>query len=145
MNGQILCIGGSESRWRSWGQSLEDNGYVVVHAINEQEARVLLQACPVDVVCIDSQLMTEVGSSEIGAELKNTRPHVPVVLVQTGNGMPPHFEEHVDVVIDESTFRSAGHWLIEELREVKFPVFVEWLESWKQRSPNDEKDAAQVC
>lgn len=42
-----------------------------------------------------------------GARLKNAYPRVPVVLIQNGSKAPPHFEEHVDVVIDESTLHTA--------------------------------------
>jgi CheY-like chemotaxis protein len=144
MNGQILCIGGDLERWANWRRELEENGYIFVQATDESEASTLLKACPVDVVCIDSQIMTESGGSEIAASLKNAAQHVPVVLVQTGNGVPQHFEERVDVVIDESTFSSVGHWLIEELRETRFPVFVEWFEAWKGRSGGNGEDGVHV-
>ena len=124
MNGQILCIGGDATRWANWGHELEEDGYLVVHASDEREASALLRACPVDVVCIDSQIMTEPGSSAIAAGLKDAPQHVPVVLVQTGDTVPVRFEERVDVVIDDSTFSSMGLWLIEELREAHFPMFV---------------------
>lgn len=48
--------------------------------------------------------MAESGRSEIATGLKNASQHVPVVLVQTGTNVPDHFEERVDVVIDESAF-----------------------------------------
>ena len=145
MNGQILCIGGDLTRWANWGRELEEDGYVVVQAADEHEASSLLKACPVDVICIDSQVMKESGGSEVAAGLKNASQHVPVVLVQTGNDVPDHFEEHVDVVIDEATFLTVGSWLIEELREVRFPMFVEWFEAWKERSSRSEEDAARVA
>lgn len=126
MNGQVLAISGDLERWANWRHELEKNGYVVVQATDEREASTLLKACPVDVVFIDSQIMTGSGGSEVSAELKNASQHVPVVLVQTGNDVPEHFEKHVDVVIDESTFSSLGHWLIEELRETRLPMFAEW-------------------
>jgi hypothetical protein len=81
--------------------------------------------------------MAESGA-EITAGLKDASPHVPVVLVQTGSSVPVHFEEHVDVVIDESTFSTVGSWLIEELREVRFPMFLEWFETWKERSRSED-------
>src|SRR5215471_15923475 len=112
MNGQVLCISGDASSWQSWERNLEDNDYVVVHAIDAGEALALLKACPVDVVCIDSRVMSKAGSSVIGAGLKEAHRHVPVVLVQTGGDVPEHFEEHVDVVVDASTFGSVGRWLI---------------------------------
>jgi CheY-like chemotaxis protein len=144
MNGQILCIGGDLERWANWRNELEENGYVFVQATDEREASRLLKACPVDVVCIDSQIITESGGSEIAASLKNAAQDVPVVLVQTGSDVPQHFEERVDVVIDESTFSSVGHWLIEELRETRFPVFVEWFEPWKERSVGIGEDGVHV-
>ena len=144
MNRKILCIGGDITRWANWRHELEQNGYVFVQTTDEREASTLLKACPVDVVCIDSQIMTQSGGSEIAASLRNAAKHVPVVLVQTGNAVPQHFEEHVDVVIDESTFSSVGHWLIEELRETRFPVFVEWFEAWKGRSGGNGEDGVHV-
>ena len=144
MNGQILCIGGDLERWANWRHELEENGYVFVQATDEREASTLLKACSVDVVCIDSEIMTESGVSEIAASLKNAAQHVPVVLVQTGNDVPQPFEERVDVVIDESTFSSVGYWLIEELRETRFPVFVEWFEAWKGRSSGKGEDGVHV-
>lgn len=145
MNGQVLCIGGDVSRWQNWERNLEDNDYTVVHAINAREALALLKACSVDVVCIDSQATTETGSLAIGAGLKDACPHVPVVLVQTAGEVPEHFEEHVDVVIDESTFASVGRWLIEELHEMRFPLFVEWFDEWKQRSNANKADSVYVA
>jgi len=140
MNGQILCIGGDFERWANWRHELEEKGYVFVQATDEREASTLLKACRVDVVCIDSQIMAESGGSEIAASLKHAAQHAPVVLVQTGDAVPQHFEERVDVVIDESTFSSVGHWLIEELRETRFPVFVEWFEAWEGRSGGNSDD-----
>lgn len=135
MNAQILCIGGRAARWHKWGADLEADGYVVVHAPDETEAVELLKAAPVAVVCIDSCMMAGAGRSPLGSRLKNAHPRVPVVLIQAGSEAPPHLWECVDVVIDESTFTKMGHWLIEELREVRFPLFVEWFEKWKQRRP----------
>ena len=100
----------------------------------------MLKACPVDVVCIDSQIMTESGGGlEVSVDLKNASQHVPFVLVQTGNDAAEHFEEHVNVVIDESMSSSVGHWLIEELRETRLPMFAEWFEAWKERSGSNGK------
>jgi len=145
MNGQILCIGGDATRWQNWGHELEESDCVVVHAANEREASTLLKACAVDVVCIDSKLMADSGGVEIAADLKGASSHVPVVLVQTGSNVPEHFEGPVDVVIDESMFSAVGSWLIEELREARFPMFVEWFEAWKKRSADHGNDVVQVC
>ena len=144
MNGQVLCIGGDVTRWANWGRELEENGYLVVQAADEQEASTLLRTCPVDVICINSQVMNESGGSEIAMGVNAASQHVPVVLVQTGSAVPKHFEEHVDVVIDESTFLTVGSWLIEELREIRFPMFVEWFEAWKERSSSTEENALRV-
>jgi len=69
------------TRWQSRGYELEENDTVIVHAADEWEASTLLKACRVDVRCIDSKLMAESGGAEITADLKDTSPHVPVVLV----------------------------------------------------------------
>ena len=145
MKARILCVGGSAARWQDWGRDLEADGYVVVHASDETEAAELVRASPVDVVCIDSRAMGDGGSSVLGTRLRTAQPRVPVVLIQSGSKVPPRFEEQVDVVFDESTFSAMGHWLLEELREVRFPLFVEWFEEWKQRRPSgDGKDTSHV-
>ena len=137
MNVEILCVGGSAARWQAWGKSLRDDGYVIVHASDEVEAVEVLKSCRVAVVCIDSIAMFEDGSKApiTGTRLRDADPHVPIVLVHSGAVMPEHYEKHVDVVIDGQTFTALGTWLIEELREVRFPLFVEWFDSWKQRQP----------
>ena len=146
MSAQILCIGGSAAHWQRWRRPLEADGYVVVHAYDESEAVELLRASPVDVVCIDARAIGEGGSSVIGDSLKNTRPRVPVVLIQNGSQVPPHFEEHVDVVTDEATFSTMGRWLIEDLRELEFPLFMEWFDEWKQPRPGEDSEStARVC
>ena len=81
---------------------------MVVHTSDETEAAELLRAPSVDVVFVDSGVVGDAGSSVVGASLKNTRPRVPMMLIQNGSQVPPHLEEHVDVVTDESTFRRWG-------------------------------------
>jgi len=143
MSTQILCIDGSDGRRQRWGKEMEQDGCVVIHAADEAEAAHLLKASSVDMVCIDSGVMTERGSSAIRDSLKNAHTHVPIVLIQSSSEIPPHFEERVDVVIDEPTFSTLGPWLIEQLREIRFPLFVEWFENWKRRSDGNGGESFQ--
>jgi hypothetical protein len=60
--------------------------------------------------------------------------------------MPLHYEQQVDVVIDEAGFEAIGRWLIGELHEVRFPLFVQWFEDWKQsRIQSSGETAVHTC
>ena len=139
MKTQILCIGGSDKYWRRRGKCPEDGECSVVLARDDQEAVALLQASAVDVICIDSELLARAPSSALGMSLKATQPHIPVVLIQTGDTAPAHFEEYVDVVVDEFAFSTLRHRLITELRKFRFPLFAEWFDSWRQRTAGPEQ------
>ena len=142
MSVAVLCIGGSSERWHN----LEAGGYEVLRASDEGHAVELLRTQLVNVVCIDSRCMAEAESPAMGASLKSVVPHVPVVLVQTASTMPWHYEQQVAVVIDEAGFDAMGHWLIEELHELRFPLFVQWFEDWKRsRTQRSNEGSVHTC
>jgi len=121
-------------------RELQQSGYAVVHAANEREAATLLRICAVDVVCIDSQILTESSGSEIMADLKDASPGVPVVVVQSGNEATELFKERIGVVIEGSTFSGIGSRLIEE-----FEMFVEWFEAWEEPTADKGRGVGHIC
>jgi DNA-binding NtrC family response regulator len=124
MNAQVLCIVGSAVRWHKWRAQLAANGCKLLRATDETQAIDLLSAHRVDVICIDSQTMADARNSYIGVSLKNENPRVPIVLIQTDSTIPSHFEQLVDVMTDEASFEVTGSWMIQDLHEVRFPLFV---------------------
>ncbi len=115
--------------------TLEGRGYQFVRLSNPAEAIELLRTVLPHAVCIDCEAMQEPDSEAIGKRLKVAGPHTPLVLIQkNGDLLPPHFEEHADVVMDETSFLNFGHRRIEELRETRLPVFMQWIDQWRQRT-----------
>jgi response regulator receiver domain-containing protein len=133
MNAHVLCIDDNPSRATDRQKDLEDAGFVVINACDETEAVELLRSRPVDVVCVDSRLWST-DKSRVASKIKNVRPDVLIILICEWGMVPPCFWEHVDVVIDEPDFKGKAQWLIEELRDVHFPFFVEWFDDWKRRA-----------
>jgi len=85
----------------------------------------LLKAGPVDAGCIGSNLMAESGSAEIKADLKDTSPHAPMVWSKRATACPNTMRMPLSRSSTSQRFLQSGRGLIEELREVRFPVFVE--------------------
>ena len=133
MKADVLCIDDDAPRSRGRRKTLEDAGYVVLHAGNESQAVELLDAHGASVVCVESHC-ANVGGNAIGSGVKRAQPRVPVILIQDKWAAPDKFEEYVDVVIEESDFEATAPWLIEELRDSSYPYFVPWFEHWKRRS-----------
>ena len=139
MNAHVLCFDKNTQRSMGRRRSLEDAGFVVLHAQNEVEAPELLQSGRVDVVCIDSYLMSN-GETGVASGIKSVKPHVPVVLIHDDGAIPERFREYVDVVIDEPDFDATARWLIEELCDCEFPFFVRWFDDWMRRSSEGTGD-----
>ena len=135
MGKQILYIGRDNASTRLLQTTLEARGYEVVLTSDPGEAAELLRTRMTHAVCIDSPILHGAGGERIGEGLKFAGPHTPVVLIEkSGPSLPPHFAKQADAVMDETSFLNFGHRRIEELREAKFPILVQWLEEWKQRS-----------
>ena len=137
MKAHVLCVddGSRSIRHR---KSLEDAGFVVLNACDETQAVDLLKAHRVDVVCVDSRFLHN-GGTGIGANIKSTKPDVPIALIRDNGAIPARFEEQVDAVVDKSDFDTRARWLIEELHGVQFPFFLQWFDDWKHRAsePNN--------
>ncbi len=129
MSGKVLCIGAEQE---SWADRLVAEGYHVLSAADAEEGIAVLQSQLVDVVCIDSRAMETVQDEKPGTNLKSIDPQLPVVLVQTQHDSPLRFKELVDVVMDGRSFDIRGSSIIEELKQARFPFFVEWFDDWKQ-------------
>ena len=129
----VLCVKESTSRWKERLKSLDAAGFGVLNASDELHAVELLESHRVDVVCIASQ-DGEVQQPVMGRSIKSVRPDVPVVLIRDQVAPPAHFEEYVDIVIDEAGFRATAQWLIQALQEAPNVFFVQWFANWMRRS-----------
>jgi hypothetical protein len=135
MQVRVLCIVGNDKRWEDWRDQFLTSGHTVVRATDERQAFEVLKSHVVDLICIDSHTVAETWTSEgrLSPDNLHLHPRVPIVLVRTEVGIPAHFEQHVDVVTNEVGLGSSARWLIDDLHEVRFPLFVQWFNRWKQQ------------
>jgi hypothetical protein len=105
----------------------------VVDATDESQAVGLLVSRRVNVVCVHAHSL-RAGITPMGAKIKSLRPNIRFVLICEDGVVPASFLEYVDVIMDESDFNKRAKWLIDELLDVRCPVFVKWFNDWKRRT-----------
>ena len=136
MKACVVCVDENVARSRVRRKVLENAGFAVLSASHETRAVELLQSHRVDVACVAPQ--SDVQAQGLGRTIKSARPDVPVVLIHDRGEIPAHFEEYVDIVIDESDFETTAQWLIEELQDGEGLFFVRWFVEWMRR-PSEPK------
>ncbi|HEY4899539.1 MAG TPA: response regulator [Terriglobales bacterium] len=144
MTYSILCIDDNLARVTDRQQSLENAGFVVMVARDENQAIEILNSRRVDVVFIDSRLLCA-GRTRVGAHIKHLRPQARVVLICERGMVPAIWREHVDVIVDDSELGKKAQWLIEELQNRHFPFFEEWFGNWKRRATESRGRALSSC
>ena len=133
MTGQVLYVGKNSDLVQNTRHDFEGGGYELVHASELDDAVQILEGFPVEVLCIDSRLLANEFRREMAARLKKGSACSAIVLTQGQSDVPEGFAELVDVVMDERDFFTRGRDVVDRLRELRFPEFVEWLDEWKQR------------
>jgi hypothetical protein len=123
-NPEILFIDGADSRANDRQKVLEDAGFVVIRAHDEPGATELFKSAEADAVFVDTR---------VADKIKSVNPLVRVVFICDDGVDPEDWRGDIDVVIDESDFKTRAPWLIDELRSTRFPFFTQWFEAWKRR------------
>lgn len=93
----ILCIDDNESALRSESMVLQMAGYAVLTATDANTAMELFASSAVDIVISDHLLQGSTGT-ELAAEMKRLKPHLPIV-IKSGCPDPPKGMEHADLYI----------------------------------------------
>jgi len=96
-NGTVLCIHRDPEQLTL----LKENGYGVVTASNGCEGLRLLMTQPVDAVVLEYYLGLLDGAI-VADEIKQVRPHLPVVMVADPLGLPDGALKSVDTLVDKS-------------------------------------------
>jgi CheY-like chemotaxis protein len=111
----LLCI------HRDPGQllHLEENGYRLVTATNGGEGLRLFMSRTVDAVVIEYHLGLLDGAV-VASEIKQVRPHVPIVMVCDNLELPEDALKSVDAIV----VRSDGHHFL--VATIHFVLSVEW-------------------
>jgi DNA-binding NtrC family response regulator len=131
-NPEILCIDRADSGARGRQKVLEDAGFVVMRAHDENAATELLQLAAADIVFVDTCVLND-GETRIAAKIKRANPHVRVVFICDEGMVPAAWRGDIDIVIDASDFNTKAPWLIGELQSTGSPFFTQWFEAWKRR------------
>jgi CheY-like chemotaxis protein len=87
----VLCIDDAEVALRVRKLLLASVGYVVLTASSGEEGLELFGKNPVDLVIADHFLSDKSGA-EIAAEMKATKPHVPILIVSASEEPPAGLE-----------------------------------------------------
>ena len=123
-NPEILFIDGADSRASDRQKVLEDAGFVVMRVHDGTDATESFESAEADVVFVDAR---------VAEKVKSANSHVWVVFICDHGVDPEAWRGDIDVVIDESDFKTKAPWLIGELRSTGTPFFTQWFEAWKSR------------
>ena len=132
MNCQIVYVGENVDLVEACQFKFRESGCQLLDVADFHEAKELLARHAVDILCIDSHVLTAEDMRGI-ARLKSQTPHLAVLLIHAGDGLPSGAVEFVDVVMNAPDFVSMGRQLAQQLAELRFPVFVEWFDEWRRR------------
>jgi DNA-binding response OmpR family regulator len=119
-NGTVLCI------HRNPGQLslLKEKGYGMVTATNGGEGLRLLMTQPVDAVVLEYYLGLLNGAI-VADEIKQVRPHLPVVMVADPTELPDEALKSVDTLVDKSAgphfLWAAVHFLLSTKAQHDYP------------------------
>jgi CheY-like chemotaxis protein len=96
----ILCVDDDATGLRFRRLMLEANGYKVLFATSAQQGMEVFQSNPVDLVVADYLMGRAVGT-DMAADLKRLRPHVPIVIL-SGSNSPPEGTQNADAYVCKS-------------------------------------------
>ncbi len=129
MGTQVLLVDNDAARSNRRRNDLADAGVEVISAFEEQQAAEAMKSDRVDVICIDSQFVTNCGSG-IGALIELRMPTTPVVLIVDGPRIPSQLQKHIDIIVDREDFPKVGKRLMQQLSRGQVPFFQEWFYAW---------------
>jgi DNA-binding NtrC family response regulator len=145
MSTQVLLVDHDAARSDKRRKDLAAAGVEVISAFEEQQAAAALQSDHVDVICIDSQFVTNCGPG-IGALIERREGPIPVVLIADEARVPGQLQMRVDVIVDREDFPRTGRHLMQQLSRGQVPFFQRWFCEWVNRDPQSRRgDAIPPC
>jgi CheY-like chemotaxis protein len=84
----VLCVDDDEVGLSVRRMLLEEQGYIVRTASNGPEAMDLLRSEPIDLVILDFY-MPDMDGGEVAAEMKQSYPGVPILMLSAYYWLPP--------------------------------------------------------
>ncbi len=133
MGAQILLVDNDAARSNRRRNDLAATGVEVITASEEQQAAEAMKSDHLDVICIDSQFVTNCGP-QIGALIELRTTSTPVVLIVDEARIPGQLQKHVDVIVDREDFPRMGKRLMQQLSRGQVPFFQRWFCAWVNRT-----------
>ena len=122
MGTQVLLVDNDAARSNRRRNDLAAAGVEVITAFEEQQAAEAMKSDRVDVICIDSQFVTNRGPG-IGALIERRLSTTPVVLIVDEAQIPGQLQKHVDIIVDREDFPRMGKRLMQQLEPRPGSVF----------------------
>jgi DNA-binding NtrC family response regulator len=145
MSTHVLLVDDNAARSRQRQDDMASAGVRVISAFEEQQAVEVLDSARIDVICIDSQFVTNRGAG-IGALIEDRMSTIPVVLILDEAQIPGNLQEYVDVVMDREDFPVKGSQLMQDLDHGQVPFFQRWFCAWVGRASQSRRgEAVPTC
>jgi DNA-binding response OmpR family regulator len=109
-NTTLLCI----HRKPTQLNLLQENGYELVTATNGHDGLRIFMSRPVDAIVLEYQLSLQDGSV-VAAEIKRTKPRIPIVMLAEDAELPNDALKSVDALVTKS---DGAHFLLATLHFV---------------------------
>jgi DNA-binding NtrC family response regulator len=97
----ILCIDDDSSMLGYQRELLERRGFTVLTAASARQGLQIAVACAVAAVIVDYH-MPDMNGHELATEIKRLRPHVPIVMVSSDEGIAEQVLNVVDAFVSKN-------------------------------------------
>jgi CheY-like chemotaxis protein len=97
----ILCIDDDYSMLNYQRALLERRGFTVLTATSARQGLQIAVACAVAAVIVDYH-MPDMNGHEVATEIKRLRPHIPIVMVSSDDGIAEHALKVVDAFVSKN-------------------------------------------
>jgi DNA-binding NtrC family response regulator len=141
MSTHVLLVDNNAARSRQRRHDMASAGVQVTNAFDEQQVAEAMDSVRIDVICVDSQFVSDRGA-EIGALMETRMRTVPVVLILDDAQVPGNLQSYVDVVVDREDFPTKGTQLMQDLDGGQVPFFQRWFCEWVGRASLSRRNEA---
>jgi CheY-like chemotaxis protein len=128
----ILCIDDDGAGLEARKELLEISGYEVLTAQNGEQGLGLFASHPIDAVVLDYQ-MPGMNGDRVARRMKNVKPDVPILMLSGYGELPANELSCVDAFLSKGESWSTVVSTLDRLLNLRFPLFVRWLEDWKHQ------------
>lgn len=130
----ILCIDDNPD-WLSGLKALleQEEYYEVRVASSAKDGLELYASQAVDAVIVDYQ-MPEMTGDYVAAQMKVTKPDIPIVLLSGHDWLPEDVLRSVDAFVAKGESPATLQATVHDLLTVRSPFFTRWFNDWKHHN-----------